>query len=62
MLRAAVVHGLAVLGLQLDDQANADGPDERRVSSRQSVAEVWVVPTDEEGEIARCALGVIQRL
>ncbi|HZB68419.1 MAG TPA: acetate kinase, partial [Ornithinibacter sp.] len=61
-LRAAVVRGLAVLGLQLDDQANAKGPDERRVSSRQSVAEVWVVPTDEEGEIARCALGVVQDL
>ena len=61
-LRAAVVRGLAVLGLQLDDQANAKGPDERRVSSRQSAAEVWVVPTDEEGEIARCALGVVQDL
>ena len=60
ILRAAVVHGLAVLGLRLDDQANTDGPAERRVSSPQSAAEVWVVPTDEEGEIARGALGLVQ--
>jgi len=59
LLRAAVVHGLGVLGLALDEEANADGPDERHISSSASTAQVWVVPTDEEGEIARCALAVL---
>ena len=58
-LRAAVVDGLGVLGLQLDAEANADGPAERRVSAGDSSAEVWVVPTDEEREIGRAALVVI---
>ena len=60
LLRAALVDGLGVLGLALDEEANADGPDERRISSGESTAEVWVVPTDEEGEIARCALAVLE--
>jgi acetate kinase len=58
-LRAAVVDGLGVLGLRLDADANADGPAERRVSTDDSAAEVWVVPTDEEREIGRAALTVV---
>ena len=59
VLRTAVVDGLGVLGLRLDVDANAEGPAERRVSSAESSAQVWVVPTDEEREIARAALTVI---
>ena len=59
LLRSEVVGGLAVLGLSLDADSNATGPPERRVSSRASSAEVWVVPTDEEREIAREALEVL---
>ena len=59
VLRAAVVDGLGVLGLRLDAAANADGPAERRVSADDSSAAVWVVPTDEEREIGRAALGVV---
>ncbi|HSO64456.1 MAG TPA: acetate kinase [Ornithinibacter sp.] len=55
-LRSAVVDGLGVLGLRLDETANADGPPERRISDRMSAAQVWVVPTDEEREIARATL------
>ncbi|HYN66788.1 MAG TPA: acetate kinase [Ornithinibacter sp.] len=58
-LRAAVVDGLGVLGLRLDASANAEGPAERRVSSADSSSPVWVVPTDEEREIARAALEVL---
>jgi len=58
-LRAAVVEGLGVLGLELDATANADGPPERLVSTAGSAAAVWVVPTDEEREIARATLGVL---
>ena len=58
-LRAAVVGGLGVLGLRLDEVANADGPAERRISAPTSSAQVWVVPTDEEREIARATLEVV---
>ena len=60
VLRAAVVDGLGVLGLRLDAALN-DGDDspERRVSSGDSAVEVWVVPTDEEREIARETLEVL---
>jgi acetate kinase len=59
LLRAAVVDGLGVLGLRLDAAANADGPAERRVSTAESSTPVWVVPTDEEREIARATLTVV---
>jgi len=59
VLRAAVVDGLGVLGLRLDASLNDDGPPERRVSSGDSASEVWVVPTDEEREIARETLEVV---
>lgn len=59
LLRAAVVARLGVLGLVLDERANADGPAARRVSAAVSAAEVWVVPTDEEGEIVRATLDVV---
>ena len=58
-LRAAVVDGLEVLGLRLDEVANADGPAERRISAPASRVQVWVVPTDEEREIARATLEVL---
>ena len=59
VLRAAVVDGLGVLGLTLDPAANADGPAERRVSGEDSTAQVWVVPTDEEREIARATVQLL---
>lgn len=58
-LRAAVCERLGVLGVRVDDAANADGEPERRISSPDSTAEVWVVPTDEEREIARETLRVL---
>ncbi len=60
VLRAAVVDGLGVLGLRLDAQANARGPAERLVSASDSSAPVWVVPTDEEREIARATLVALE--
>ncbi len=60
-VRAAVVDGLGVLGLRLDAAANADGggPAERLVSAPDSSGQVWVVPTDEEREIARATVEVL---
>lgn len=59
VLREAVVDGLGVLGLELDRGANEHGPDERRISAAGSSAEVWVVPTDEEREIARATVELL---
>jgi acetate kinase len=59
VLRAAVLRRLTVLGLALDGDANEQGPPARRVSTEASAAQVWVVPTDEEREIARATLDVV---
>ncbi|MEP6648926.1 MAG: acetate kinase [Lapillicoccus sp.] len=59
-LRAAVCHGLEILGVELDDEANvAPGGGERRISSDTSRVAVLVVPTNEELEIARQAAALV---
>ena len=59
-LRAAVCHGLDILGVELDDDANAaTGGGERRISTGRSRVAVLVVPTNEELEIARQAAAVV---
>jgi acetate kinase len=59
-LRAAVCHGLGILGIELDDEANlAPGGGERRISTKASSVAVLVVPTNEELEIARQAAAVV---
>jgi acetate kinase len=59
VLREAVCTRLGLLGVDLDPAANDAGPPERRVSTPGSAVEVWVVPTDEEREIARETLRVL---
>ncbi len=55
-LRAAVMGGLRLLGVELDEAANAHAHGECRISTSASATAVWVVPTNEEWEIARqCA-------
>ncbi len=61
VLRAAVIDRLAILGLALDADANVEGPPERRVSTGTGRTQVWVVPTDEEAQIARAALDLLDR-
>ncbi|HET7278912.1 MAG TPA: acetate kinase [Dermatophilaceae bacterium] len=58
-LRAAVMEGLGLLGLELDETANADGEPERKVTSAQSRVPAYVIPTNEELEIARACLEVL---
>jgi acetate kinase len=59
-LRAAVCHGLGILGIDLDDEANvAPGGAERRISTEASAVGVLVIPTNEELEIARQAAAVV---
>lgn len=52
-LRAKIVEGLAAIGIKLDVEANAVRGDERKISTDDSAAHVWVVPTNEELAIAR---------
>ena len=51
-VRASALAGLEGLGIVIDPERNA-GRGERRISADGSAIEVWVVPTDEELEIAR---------
>jgi acetate kinase len=61
-VREAVTAGLGVLGLDLDVDRNAEGSRaERVVSADGSRVAVLVVPTDEEWEIARQAVEVVDR-
>ena len=53
-LRARIVEGMESFGLLLDDQANASSSrDERRISAVDSDVSMWVIPTNEELQIAR---------
>ncbi|HEY3534802.1 MAG TPA: acetate kinase [Pedococcus sp.] len=58
-VRAEVLGHLAVLGVELDVHANADGPPERVVTTASSRVVGLVVPTNEELEIARACLAVL---
>ncbi|MGA8977655.1 MAG: acetate kinase [Pedococcus sp.] len=58
-VRGAVLQGLGVLGVELDSDTNARGAPERRVTTAGSRVAAWVVPTDEELEIARACLSVL---
>ena len=58
--RAAVVEGMAWLGVELDESLNAArSKDARVVSSRGSRISVLVVPTNEELEIARQSVALL---
>lgn len=59
-LRAAVVERLSPLGARLDPAANESGSGERRVSTPDSGIDVWVIPTNEELEIARQTVRVVR--
>ena len=58
-VRAAVLSGLEALGVALDDDANEQGPAERLVTAEGSRIPAYVVPTNEELEIARACLAVL---
>jgi acetate kinase len=59
-LRAAVCHGLGLLGVELDDEANlAPGGGERLISTAASSTAVLVIPTNEELEIATQAAALV---
>lgn len=61
-VRAAMVDGLAHLGLRLDEAANqaAQGQDAVAIHHPDSSVEIWAVPTDEGRVAARAAWQVLQ--
>jgi len=62
-LRRSVVQGLSYLGLQLDEERNfaARGEAVAAVHADNSIAQVWVVPTDEGRVAARAAFSLLAR-
>ena len=61
LVRARSLRGLERLGIRIDDEANqADASGPRRVSTADSEVAVFVVPTNEEWQIAREALAVVR--
>lgn len=61
-LRLAVCKKLAWLGIDLDEELNQRATQSLtlKISSPQSLVEVWVVPTDEGVMIARAALNLLR--
>lgn len=60
-VRSMALDGLAPMGIEVDDERNGSGERGGRVvSSDASRVAVLVVPTDEELEIARQAIGVVE--
>jgi acetate kinase len=62
-IRAMICRGLEFLGLRMDPELNGratGGDTPTRVSPDGTAVQVWVVPTDEEGEIARDVYAMIR--
>ena len=61
-MRARICRGLDFLGLTLDAERNraATGSDAARIGAENGRAQVWVVPTDEERQIAREVAALLQ--
>ncbi len=58
-LRAAVLQRAGLLGIELDADANATARGETRISTTDSAVAAFVVPTNEEWEIAREAMQLL---
>lgn len=59
LVREHVLAGLEFLGIKLDKEANNNGPKERKITTKSSKTQVWVVPTNEELVIARDTIKII---
>ncbi|MGI4792177.1 MAG: acetate/propionate family kinase [Janthinobacterium lividum] len=61
-MRARICTGLDFFGVRLNADANqnADGKAAARLSPEDSPVEAWVIPTDEERQIAREVTGLLQ--
>ena len=61
MVRARVCDALRHMGLHLDAAKNGPAEGERRISEEASPVQVWVIPANEELNVARRALAVLQK-
>ncbi|MBN8707047.1 MAG: acetate kinase [Bacteroidetes bacterium] len=59
LVREHVLAGMEFLGVKLDKEANNNGPKERKITTKSSKTQVWVVPTNEELVIARDTIKII---
>ena len=59
-IRSGVCRGLTELGIELDEEANANASGEVRISAADSRAEIWIVPTNEELIVARQTQALIE--
>jgi len=59
LVREHVLAGLEFLGVKLDKESNNNGPKERKITTKSSKTQVWVVPTNEELVIARDTIKII---
>jgi acetate kinase len=60
-VRAEICAGLPGFGIMIDQQRNRDGNGrEYRISAADSKVEVWVIPLDEELQMARAAARLLQ--
>lgn len=53
IVRSMSVANLAHLGIELDSKLNDNSSGEQKISSTNSLIDIWVIPTNEELEIAR---------
>lgn len=60
-LRLAVMERLTLLQIAPDEAANQDARSETLISANNSSTQVWVIPTNEEGEIASQSAAIVAR-
>jgi acetate kinase len=53
IVRKNVCERLGALGITINDKANTEGKGERLISGADSKVKVWVIPTNEELQVAR---------
>ncbi|VAX41092.1 Acetate kinase, partial [hydrothermal vent metagenome] len=58
-IRRAVCHNMAWAGIELDTEKNKSVKGEASISSENSSAEVWVIPTNEELVVAHQTAAII---
>lgn len=59
-VRLRVCAALAHMGVLLDESKNAPAPGERRISRDDSPVSVWVIPANEEWNVARRAYALLE--
>ncbi len=61
-MRAAICRNLAFAGIELDENKNHARGIEARISKVESVADIWIIPANEELIVARQTVSVLTDL